>query len=265
MKLQFLGTGAADWVVPQSEVANPIDFRRFSSALIDDTLLIDPGPHIFDFAEQNGTPHMFDNVRYCIVTHSHADHLCPETVEKLRELSGCHFYGSYGVRQKLALNSSLFQKGDNPFQEVHYETRYSLGNYSIIPLRSNHTTENPQETTLNYIIENEKGKRMFYGLDSAWIPVQSWIYMRNMPMQVMVLELTIGDVAGDFRVFEHTSIPMLKIMLETMRSNHYCAENARIFVSHMARGLHGTHAELCRQLAPLDVIPAYDGLTLEIE
>lgn len=41
MKLHFLGTGAADW-----DINNPrddINFRRYSSLLVDDTLLIDPG------------------------------------------------------------------------------------------------------------------------------------------------------------------------------------------------------------------------------
>ena len=54
MKLTFLGTGAADWDINQYD-AMP-EFRRFSSALVNDDLLIDPGPHIFHFCEQNGTP-----------------------------------------------------------------------------------------------------------------------------------------------------------------------------------------------------------------
>ena len=54
MKLTFLGTGAADWNI-NSYDAMPF-FRRNSSALIDGTLLIDPGPHVFHFAEKMRKP-----------------------------------------------------------------------------------------------------------------------------------------------------------------------------------------------------------------
>ena len=50
MKLLFLGTGAAGGVT-----GHPLDdpnIRRCSSTLVDRDLLLDPGPHIFDFAER---------------------------------------------------------------------------------------------------------------------------------------------------------------------------------------------------------------------
>ena len=87
MKLTFLGTGAADWDINQYD-AMP-KFRRFSSALVNDDLLIDPGPHVFHFAEKNGTPDLLDGVKNIIVTHSHGDHFCPETVAQLCEGRDC--------------------------------------------------------------------------------------------------------------------------------------------------------------------------------
>ena len=63
MKLHFLGTGAADWDI--SRRRDDMEWRRFSSTLIDDTLLIDPGPHIFDFAEKN------KNIDYIALGHIH--------------------------------------------------------------------------------------------------------------------------------------------------------------------------------------------------
>ena len=44
MKLLFLGTGAADW--PPERPDGCEEFRRMSAALIDGTLLIDPGPQV---------------------------------------------------------------------------------------------------------------------------------------------------------------------------------------------------------------------------
>lgn len=267
MKLTFLGTGAADWHYPLQSDGISTSYRRFCSAIIDGSLLIDPGPHIFDFAEKNGTPNMFDNLKFVIITHSHSDHLCVRTVEELSRRTGCKFLGSDAVADKLRANSETFEKGEIDFTAIDYETYYNLGAYRILPLRSNHATENPHEITLNYVIEsNEDGetKRLFYGLDSAWINLHTWLTIRTMKMQAMILECTIGDIDGDYRVFEHTSIPMLEIMLSSMRANHYCAEDARIYVSHMARTLHTSHEELIERLKPLGVVPARDGMTIKI-
>ena len=46
MKITFLGTGAAD--CPLKRRDSMTEFRRLSSALIDDVLLIDPGPQIWE-------------------------------------------------------------------------------------------------------------------------------------------------------------------------------------------------------------------------
>jgi phosphoribosyl 1,2-cyclic phosphodiesterase len=267
MNLTFLGTGAADWNLPLDHVKISKSHRRFCSAIVDGTLLIDPGPHIFDFAEKNGTPEMFDGLKYVIITHSHADHLCTATVEELSRRTGCKFLGSDAVADKLRATSRAFEHGEIDFTPIDYETHYRLGSYRILPLRSNHATENPYEVTLNYVVETEENgeiKRFFYGLDSAWINLHTWLIIRSMRMQAMILECTIGDVDGDFRVFEHTSIPMLEIMLSSMRANHYCAEDAKIYVSHMARGLHTSHDELVERLKPLNVTPAYDGMKIKI-
>ena len=78
----------------------------------------------------------------------------------------------------------------------------------------------------------------------------------------VIFECTLGFCPGDDRMFGHTGIPMIEIMLETMRAQHGPADDARYYTSHMARTLHGSHAELERQLAHLDVTPAYDGMMI---
>ena len=52
MKITFLGTGAADWLLEKPEGFT--DNRRFSSAMIDDCLLIDPGPHVLSALSEYG-------------------------------------------------------------------------------------------------------------------------------------------------------------------------------------------------------------------
>ena len=62
MKITFLGTGAADW--PAEKTENLTEFRRFSSALIDDILLIDPGPQVSGALNEYGKKP--ENIKYII-------------------------------------------------------------------------------------------------------------------------------------------------------------------------------------------------------
>ena len=79
MKIIFLGTGAADWYKKREGMT---EFRRFSSALIDGVLLIDPGPQVLDALEEFGKDAV--QIQYIINTHKHKDHYCEETVRLLK-------------------------------------------------------------------------------------------------------------------------------------------------------------------------------------
>ena len=258
MELLFLGTGAADWNIGRRVEGE--FFRRFSSALVDGTLLIDPGPHIFDFAEKNGMPGLFDSVRSVAVTHSHADHLNAESVMRLAKGKDLTVYCDPAVERKLS---------DSGVQNVKFvtltpfESVMTPQGYEIIPCRSNHGPYLDGENTLNFIIR--KGERsFFYGLDSGWIMYDTWLRIKKERPNAVIFECTLGFCPGDDRMFGHTGIPMIEIMLETMRAQHGPAEDAAYYTSHMARTLHGTHEELTRQLAHLGVTPAYDGMKIKI-
>lgn len=82
MKLTFLGTSAAN-AFPEAfcscencEGARFLggpSLRKRSSAIVNDDLLIDFGPDIMTAAQIHERP--LTNLRYCIQTHAHADHL----------------------------------------------------------------------------------------------------------------------------------------------------------------------------------------------
>ena len=102
MKIEFLGTGAADWKIEKRKEGE--FWRRCSSVLINDELLIDPGPHIFDYAEKTGRSDIFGGVKAMILTHSHSDHLNVATACRIHELTGAILYGyktaDYKFREK---------------------------------------------------------------------------------------------------------------------------------------------------------------------
>ena len=262
MKVTFLGTGAADWDI---NAYVPGQFhRRFSSALINEDLLIDPGPHIFHFCEHNGTPDLLDGVKNIIVTHSHADHFNSNTVERLCIGRECTLWADAACMRKRIRELGEETASKIKFVETRHGRNYVMGDYTVTSLRSNHATEDPDEDTRLYLVEQE-GHILYYGCDSAWIPTVSWNIIKNRPVNAMVLELTCGETATyDWRIFEHNTPEMLDIMLTMFRKYNLFAPDVKYYVSHLARTLHTDHEGLVKYLEPRGVTPAYDGFSFEV-
>lgn len=258
MKIEFLGTGAADWNIAARKDGE--FFRRFSSALVDDTILIDPGPHIFDYAEKEGKPNLFDNVKAMIVTHSHGDHLNEESARRIHALTGAKLYGykTIDYRFRAAGDAESFFVPLDIFEE------HDIAGYTVIPYASNHRTGNPEgEQTYNYIVKKGE-KSFFYGCDSGWIMADAWEGMKKHKVDAIVFELTIGDGPDVDRPFSHTSIPMLEIMLYSFKNYKDTFKNTKYYATHLARTLHPSHGEIVKRLEPLGVAPMQDGSIIEI-
>ena len=222
MKIMFLGTGAADYKTEHREMEG---YRRNSSALIDDVLLIDPGPCVPDAIEAFGVD--VSKIKYVLITHRHSDHFNLGTLEMLQ-----------------ANGATLIEVEDGEVREV--------GGYTITALRGNHPV-----TTQHFIIEDGKSK-LFYALDSAWLLRPEIRAVKEKGIDFAVLDGTIGFVKGDGRIFEHCSMPMIIMMMEYL---HKYVKRA--CVSHMARTLHTDHQTLAAEMAQHGVEVAYDGWTTE--
>ena len=224
MKITFLGTGAADWSIKlHKEVKG---FRRNSSALIDDCLLIDPGPDVMDALESFGKD--VSKIKYIINTHKHSDHYNVETISKL---SSADFF------------------------EFEAGSEKQIGNYHIAAYSANHST---CKDAVHFII-NDGEKKIFYGLDAAWLMYDEVAAIKEQGIDYAVLDATIGDVPGDYRIFEHNNLNMIKEMKDSLKEyvKRFC-------ISHMARTLHDSHEELVENMRKFDIEVAFDGMETEI-
>ena len=257
MKIEFLGTGAADWPIERRK--NGEFWRRFSSALVNDELLIDPGPHIFDYAEKSGKPDMFLGVKAMILTHSHPDHLNVDIACKIHEMTGAKLYGYKTADYKFR------EKGIESFYcPIEPDVEYEIAGYTVVPYYSNHLTGNPEgEMTYNFIVKKDE-KSFFYGCDSGWIMTRAWEGMKKYDVDAVVFELTDGDMLDVERHFSHTSIPMLEIMMYSFKNPPTKFKKTKYYATHLARTLHTSHAETAEHLRPLGVVPMMDGSVIEI-
>ena len=227
MKIRFLGTGAADWPVDATDDKGYN--RYFSSAVIDDILLIDPGPHIFLSADKYGID--LTKVKYIINTHPHSDHYNKESIAKLQET-------------------------DAQFIEFSAGESKEIGGYNISAYQSNHATSTAY--SVHFIID-DGSKKLFYGLDCAWLLYEEVADIKKKGIDLAVLDATIGDVPGDYRIFEHNNLYMVEEMKKTL--DPYIK---RVMISHMAYTLHTDHETLVERMKPSGIEVAFDGLETEI-
>lgn len=226
LKITFLGTGAADW--PKTKKEGMTEFRRLSSALVDDVLLIDPGPQVIDALEEfSKNP---SNIKYIINTHKHGDHYSPLTVERLASM-GAKLIDLCAGEEK------------------------QVGEYTVRAYAGNHST---CKDTVHFIIYDGKST-LFYGLDGAWLLYEEFLAIKKYTPDLAVLDATIGYRDGDYRVFEHNNLNMVLEMKKTLDPyvKAFC-------ISHMARTLHTDHKTLSEDMLQKSVLTAYDGMEIEI-
>lgn len=226
MKLLFLGTGAADWNIKSS--VKDDEFRRYTSTLVDDCLLIDPGPCVLEALNTFGADK--NKIKFIINTHSHSDHYNTETVENLIQC-GAEFIPFLSGEEK------------------------EIGKYKISAFPANHGT---CEGAVHFIID-DGNKKIFYGLDSAWLLYEEVQAIVKNHIDLAVLDATIGDVPGDYRIFEHNNLNMVREIKLTLGKSV-----DRFIISHMARTLHTDHKTLSDLMAKDGIEVAYDGLELNI-
>ncbi len=201
-------------------------FRRNSSLLIDDCLLIDPGADVPDAL------HSFDKnvneIKYIINTHMHSDHYNENTVCYLTE---ANFY---------------------PMSAGDVQV---IGKYTVTALRANHSTV---QDAVHFIISDGE-RNLFYGLDGAWLIYDEANAIIKNGVDIAVFDATIGDVPGDYRIFEHNNLNMVVEMKNSLEKHI-----KRFFISHMARTLHTSHNELVQRMKPHNIEVAFDGCEIEI-
>ena len=284
MKFTFLGTSAANAFpepfcrchnCEQARKLGGPSLRKRAAALINNDLLIDLGPDVLTAAAQHNIP--FTNVRYCLQTHAHDDHL--DTSHFLSRSPGfgvvgaprLHFYASAGTIQaatiRLERDCAPYRFGDPKLikqlnLEVHVIEAfkiYQIGPYQVIPFPANH---DPVVEPLLYAIQSA-GSCLFYGTDTAILSQETWdgFHQYQLCFDLVILDHTYGpeEIGTD-----HLSALQLIEHMERLRVEGLLTENARVFATHIAHEGNPAHPDLAAFAAEHGYEIAYDGLAIKI-
>lgn len=259
MSVRFLGTGAADWNGPD----NRGEQRRLSSILVDKNILFDFTASNIEMLPAGLKPEVV------FYTHSHNDHYHPESALKI------------GVR-KVYLSQTWFDIAKTDFEKASKKLNVQMpeliplyigqvvhvDGLRITPLPASHATSKLFEQTLIYLIEKSEA-RVMYATDTAGIPAVAARLAgidahdpNGKPLTGLIMEATMGmDHDNDYRIFAHSSVGMVHRAVEVLQKTkrYLPVDDQPVYLTHMARTLHGTQAELDAAL-PYPLKAAYDGL-----
>lgn len=259
MSVRFLGTGAADWNGPD----NRGEQRRLSSILVDNNVLFDFTAGNIEMIPAGLKPEVV------FYTHSHNDHYHPESALKI------------GVR-KVYLSQTWYDIAKTDFEKASKKLNVQMpeliplyigqavhvDGLRVTPLPASHATSKLFEQTLIYLIEKSEA-RVMYATDTAGIPAVAARLAgidahdpNGKPLTGLIMEATMGmDHDNDYRIFAHSSVGMVHRAVEVLqKTKRYLPVNDQpVYLTHMARTLHGTQAEL-DAILPYPLKAAYDGL-----
>lgn len=258
LKVRFLGTGAADWNGTDSRG----ECRRLTSILLDDAVLVDFTPSNADMLLQGCRPEVI------FYTHSHGDHYNPAAALRA------------GVK-KAYVSRTWFERALDDFKKAASETdsqmpvllpletgeEVSEKGITFVPLPANHATGDPGEQTLLFLIKKDS-TRLLYATDTGGIPANAArlagidVHKKGEGITALIMEATIGlDQYDDYRLFTHSSVNTVAQTVAVLeKTGRYTAEEGqKVYLTHLARTLHGTQAQLDATL-PYPLKAAYDGL-----
>ena len=255
-ELLFLGTCACDFskrLDSDCKERFDLDARRSSALLINDSFLIDCGPHTLDALRIAGK--RAEDITDLFITHTHEDHYNPENISRLaaakitplriwvrEDARLCEFKNATVSRMKLFENYSVTDE------------------LTLTAVPANHD----QLFFPQHFVFDNKGKKLFYGCDGGWLLNASYNYLKGAHLAVAVLDCTTGDYPGDFRMGEHNSIPMIRLMLPSLKTVGAIDDTTAVLLSHLAPSLHKPHAETVQIARSFGADVAYDGMVLTV-
>ena len=93
---------------------------------------------------------------------------------------------------------------------------------------------------------------------------ETYYALKEAKLDLLVLDCTCGDYEGDYRIGEHNTIPMIRLMLPSLKSWGTLAENTQVYLTHLAPSLHKSHQDTVELVKADGLKVAYDGLRIEI-
>ncbi|WP_082595324.1 MBL fold metallo-hydrolase [Paenibacillus sp. Soil750] len=285
--MRFYGTSAAEGipnpfcscsVCNNAREVGGTEIRRRSMFRINEQMCIDLGADSFQQAIEYGD---FTKLRHVLVSHTHEDHfnymmmnVRNMSIERLKE--PLHFYftdQAYEIvefyRQSRpimkGMTSDLEARGVVAFHKLAFNESVTIAGMKVTPLRGNHLG-NMGESCANYLIQNEDGQKLYYGVDTGWYLPETFKELENASLDVLISECTFGLTSGrGLHPNGHLDAFSCMELFRKLLAQGTLHANSRIYLTHINH-FTSTHADLVgwiqEQQFPCPITVAWDGMII---
>lgn len=271
LRLCFLGTAAAEsYPAPFCQCDNcrvarrnrGRDLRRRSALLVNDDLLLDFGPDVFQALQQFGLTAY--RLRTLCLTHGHADHLAADNL--YYRLEGFISQTSLPPLAILGPQDALDQVAGvlaPRLEEARVRLVALVGGdevqsdgYTIRALPAHHG--DGKRRCLVYLV-GAKGRRFLYGTDTGPLPQQAWDMLAVAPPDLAILDATMGTGPGNGHM------GMEQVIEAAARLRRLGKPDMTIIAHHFSHQANPSYEELVRLYGAHDIRVSYDGMTIDLD
>lgn len=279
MEITFLGTAAAEgYPAIACSCGNCTvarrrrgrDLRKRSHAMINRDLLIDLGPDLLWSVQEYGIE--LHRVEHVLLTHGHSDHLLLSNLEFRgpgfvpEGLPDWELRGSEASLSSILALSTLDRIKLRPRPVRAFET-FPLGAYTVTALRARH---DPAQEPLFYAIRHGDAA-LLYATDSGpWFP-ETWSALEELGAEgvrfgVAIIEATSGTARRppDAPPGMHMGFKDMAEHMQGLRDRGLVRPDARMIAHHFSHNAVPPYDETASLLAPEGIVPAYDGMVVEV-
>ncbi len=247
--------------------AGGFDARTRTAYQIGDAVRIDFGPDFL--AQEIKLGFNSEKIRHLFITHDHADHFYPETLNHRRPAYSkvapgniLKVYCSETV-ENTAMAHPVIGQGIGilqlefirlkAFEPVHLEEQ----GLTVTPLPAFHALE---QDAFIFAVQEESGRHWLIANDTGYFQEPTWKWLEKRAFDGVILDCTFG-LLNDEYPYHMGSGDILKIC-GRMRQNHNLKPGARVVVNHFSHNCGSTHRELCEFFNPHEIEVGYDGMSL---
>ncbi len=275
MKIDYLGTAAAEGIPAlfcrcgycESVRKSGRGIRSRAQIILDGELSIDFPPDAFYHNAIYGAELAY--IRYLIVTHAHTDHFFAQDFvmrgyKYARELAPLEIYANREV-------CSVFEEGTRremrrevaatiSLHELRAFEPVSFGSWRAVPLRANHTSENP----FVYLLEKD-GKRILHLTDTGYLPEEDFLFLERekKPFDLITFDCTFvyDEVSESAR---HMGIRENAMIFTRLKEAGLATDRTIKVLTHFSHNSAPTEELLSRAEKEFGAIAAYDGMSIRL-
>ena len=277
MKIKYLGTGAAEGIPAvfchcnicnHARLKGGRNIRTRSQLLVDDNILIDFGPDSFMHSLMYSIS--LADIKYCLITHTHDDHLYLDDLMARRRSRAnlnigtppLYIYGGLGVKNVVKPSEEGFITKDKSVKYIQvypFESFVIENDYIVTPLPAVHNTLEP----FVYVLEKNES-RFLYAHDTDFFDSEVWKYLKEKKYVFDVVSLDCTEGVKHIEYPGHMNFERMQRMCEYMKKEHMITQQSRIIANHISHNGLISYDDAVTVANRLGFIVSYDGMEINV-